>query len=65
MYTYQQSAENHYFSLLILSQTEQFVGSKYVKSNPKTIYIDIERKLQEGKKVLFVGLPCQVAALYN
>lgn len=46
-------------------RAEQFVGSKYVKSNPKTIYIDIERKLQEGKKVLFVGLPCQVAALKN
>lgn len=46
-------------------RAEQFVGSKYVKSNPKTIYIDIERKLQEGKKVLFVGLPCQAAALKN
>ena len=30
-----------------------------------SVNIDIERKLQEGKKVLFVGLPCQVAALKN
>ena len=43
----------------------RFTGSKYVKSNPKTIYRDIERKLKDGKKVLFIGLPCQVAALRN
>ena len=46
-------------------RAEQFVGSKYVKSNPKTIYIDIERKLQEGKKVLFVGLPCIITRTTN
>lgn len=40
----------------------KFTGSKYVKSNPYGIYKKLLEKLKEGKKVLFVGLPCQVAA---
>ncbi|MCM1500291.1 MAG: Coenzyme F420 hydrogenase/dehydrogenase, beta subunit C-terminal domain [Clostridium sp.] len=44
---------------------EQFSGSKYVKSNTKHIYSEIKRKLAENNKVLFIGLPCQVAGLIN
>lgn len=40
----------------------QFAGSKYVKSNPKGIYIKIT-ELLKTKRVLFIGLPCQVAAV--
>lgn len=40
-------------------------GSKYVKSDVANIYKDVELKLQEGNKVLFIGLPCQVAGLIN
>lgn len=40
-----------------------FCGSKYVKSNPEGIYTKIEQELTKGKKVLFIGLPCQVAAV--
>ena len=51
------------------ADTEQelirFVGSKYVKSNPAGIYKLMIRHLNAGKKVLFVGLPCQVAAARN
>ena len=43
----------------------QFVGSKYVKSNPAGIYQRISKELKGGRKVLFVGLPCQAAALIN
>ena len=43
----------------------KFVGSKYVKSNPAGRYKEIKQNLIEGKKVLFVGLPCQVAAVLN
>lgn len=41
----------------------QFTGSKYVKSNPKGIYIRIKKLLVDNKMVLFIGLPCQVAAV--
>lgn len=42
---------------------EQFTGSKYVKSNPSGIYRKLKSILADGGKVLFVGLPCQVAAV--
>lgn len=44
------------------NEVSKFTGSKYVKSNPQGIYKKISEKLKEGRKVLFVGLPCQVAA---
>lgn len=40
-------------------------GSKYVKSNPEGIYSKVAKELLNKKKVLFIGLPCQVAALKN
>lgn len=48
-----------------LEEIKQFAGSKYVKSNPQGCYLKIKRLLMQGKKVLFVGLPCQVAATLN
>ena len=48
-----------------LPETSQFAGSKYVKSNPAGIYEQINSKLKAGNRVLFIGLPCQVAALKN
>lgn len=41
----------------------QFCGSKYVKSNPMGVYERLYKKLKCGKNVLFIGLPCQVAAV--
>mgnify|MGYP004494196751 CR=1 FL=1 len=43
---------------------KKFTGSKYVKSNPEEIYEKIKRRLKTNK-VLFIGLPCQVAGLRN
>lgn len=40
-------------------------GSKYVQSNVGLIYRSIKVDLKEGLKVLFIGTPCQVAALRN
>lgn len=45
------------------NEAEHFVGSKYVKSNPDGVYKKIKEYLVQGKKVLFIGLPCQVAAV--
>lgn len=47
------------------SELKQFSGSKYVKSNPSGIYKKIQEKLKDGRRVLFIGLPCQVAAVKN
>ena len=54
------------FSFDLVTQTcdiERFVGSKYVKSNPANVYSQIKDCLNKGMKVLFVGLPCQCAAV--
>jgi coenzyme F420-reducing hydrogenase beta subunit len=40
-------------------------GSKYIQSEPGFIYRDIKESLGTGKKILFIGCPCQVAALYS
>lgn len=41
----------------------KFKGSKYVKSNPQGAYKKVKGLLKQGEKVLFIGLPCQVAAV--
>ena len=48
-----------------LEDVGKFTGSKYVKSNPLGIYRKIKKKLRDGQRVLFIGLPCQVSALKN
>lgn len=40
-----------------------FQGSKYVQSSIGTAYIDAERFLKAGRKVMFTGTPCQLAGL--
>lgn len=40
-----------------------FRGSKYIQSNIGTVYKQVKKDLQAGKKVLFSGTPCQVNAL--
>lgn len=47
-----------------LEVAKRFAGSKYVKSNPEGIYKKVQERLKTDK-VLFIGLPCQVAALKN
>ena len=47
------------------SRIPEFIGSKYVKSNPVGIYQTVRDRLKTGKKVLFIGLPCQVSAMRN
>lgn len=48
-----------------IEELTKFRGSKYVKSSPAGSYRQIETQLKEGKKILFIGLPCQVAGLKN
>ena len=48
-----------------LEMARKFAGSKYVKSNPERIYTEAKNLLKVGQRVLFVGLPCQSAAIQN
>lgn len=40
-----------------------FQNSKYVYSNPSDIYLKVRDIVKKGKNVLFIGLPCHVAAM--
>lgn len=40
-------------------------GSKYVQSYIGTSYRQVEEALKRGKEVLFIGVPCQIAGLYQ
>ena len=40
-------------------------GSKYVQSDVCSAYAEMNRLLDLGKKILFVGTPCQVSAVRN
>ena len=42
---------------------DKFRKSKYSQSNMGTSFKDVKTFLQEGKKVLFSGTPCQIAGL--
>lgn len=42
-----------------------FKNSKYVFSDAYAVFPEIRKAIKQGKKVIFIGLPCQVAALRN
>lgn len=58
--------ENGTFGFRFVENKEELcllAGSKYVKSTPLGVYKELNSRLRENKKVLFIGLPCQVAAV--
>ena len=46
-----------------LEDLPKLQGSKYVQSNTENIFDDVKKAVLEGRRVLFSGTPCQVAAL--
>lgn len=42
---------------------DEFKGSKYVQSDVGNIFIDVKRRLEDNRLVLFTGTPCQIAGL--
>ena len=57
-----QEGEFKFFCVDNENELDKFAGSKYVKSNPSGIYKELVKILKTGRRVLFIGLPCQVAA---
>lgn len=50
-------------SITDIKDINKFRGSKYVQSDTGSSFIEVKKYLNEGKKVLFSGTPCQVAGL--
>lgn len=46
-----------------IDEIKEVQKSKYVQSNMNNVYIKIRQNLENGRRVLFVGTPCQVAAV--
>lgn len=48
-----------------LGDLEAFRGSKYAQATKKDIYAGIKEDLKNNREVLFIGLPCETAAVYH
>lgn len=48
-----------------MEDLEKFKGSKYCQVKKGSVYADVKALLDAGEKVLFIGLPCVVAALHT
>ena len=46
-----------------VEQLERLKGSKYVQSEMNEVYKNVKEDLENEKKVLFTGTPCEIAAL--
>lgn len=47
-----------------VGEIEKFRGSKYVQGHVGNAYVKAKEFLDEGRTVLFTGLPCQIGGLY-
>jgi coenzyme F420-reducing hydrogenase beta subunit len=48
-----------------VEELRKLQNSKYQQSNASGIYTQVKKRLTEGYKVLFSGVPCQAGALYT
>ena len=48
-----------------IEEMRAFMGSKYLQADASGIYAKAKQVIKSGKKVLFVGVPCQVQAISN
>ena len=48
-----------------ISKLPELQGSKYVQSDTNTCFKQVKTLLEENKKVLFTGTPCQIGGLRN
>lgn len=46
-------------------ELEAFRGSKYAQSRKTEVYTKLKQDLENHLKVLFIGVPCDVSAVYN
>ncbi|MDD3401827.1 MAG: Coenzyme F420 hydrogenase/dehydrogenase, beta subunit C-terminal domain [Hespellia sp.] len=61
---FSQDYRNAYYASSDDERIDRMRGSKYVTARKEKIYCDVQEQLGTSRKVLFVGLPCEVAALY-
>jgi len=50
-------------SVVGVENIEKFRKSKYVQSDLKDVFVEVEKYLNNGVKLIFSGAPCQIAGL--
>lgn len=55
----------HHVKADSLEQLDEICGSKNIQSYVGNMYTEVREELRTGKKVVFTGTPCQIAALYS
>ncbi|WP_456081318.1 Coenzyme F420 hydrogenase/dehydrogenase, beta subunit C-terminal domain [Mediterraneibacter sp.] len=58
-----ENLEVYHERITLLDETEKLKGSKYVQSLIKDCFLSVKKDLFNGKRVLFIGTPCQCAGL--
>ncbi|MDE6555762.1 MAG: Coenzyme F420 hydrogenase/dehydrogenase, beta subunit C-terminal domain [Duncaniella sp.] len=48
-----------------VEEISRLQGSKYVQSKTEGIFREVRKDLSDGRKVLFIGTPCQIGGLRN
>lgn len=55
----------HHVKAETLEQLDEICGSKNIQSYVGNMYAEAKKELITGRKVVFTGTPCQIAALYS
>ena len=61
---YDECWEVHHISAETIEDVYPMMGSKYVQSRIENTYHEAEAFLKQGREVMFVGSPCQIAGLH-
>ena len=62
---YDEFWEVHHVSAETIEEVYPMMGSKYVQSRIENTYHEAEAFLKQGREVIFVGSPCQIAGLHG
>lgn len=54
-----------FFEVDKTSSLSEIIGSKYIQANTDFVFRRVKSLLDDGKKVLFSGVPCQISGLKN
>ena len=60
-----ESLQVNHISVSSASELSLLRGSKIIQSSIGKVYQEVKRSLDDGKKVLFTGTPCQICGLYS
>ena len=60
---YDKNLMPHHIYITNIEELQKIRGSKYVTSDTKQTYKDVKEFLEQGKLVLYTGVPCQIGGL--